>query len=296
MVEGRSVNMPLVEDFAKTANRRGWAVKVIGGIDYRKIGENDFEDLFSDYVVYRALCPSTVSERERLKEWLRRSGKVVININEAGGVAMSADKFFQHGVMMNEATLREHILPAYLVRNKEEVRELIDEGKMRFPFIIKKVIGTTGKGIVLMRDEAALEKYADGFSDVFVEPYVEADFEWRVFVMGEKAVGVMRKEITETEEVDFRARSRGEKRSKEEDEEILRTVGDLAVAAAKALNEEYAGVDIVREKATGRYYVLESNAGAGWMNHFTEVTGVNIGDKVIDWFEEKAKERGELLN
>lgn len=287
------VNMPLVEDFKKTAERRGWAVKVVGGIDYRRIGENDFSDLFSDYVVYRAMAPSTVSERERLKEWLRRSGKVVININEAGGVAMSADKFFQHGVMMNEPALRGHVPQAYLVRNKGEIRELINEGRMRFPFIIKKIIGTTGKGIVLIRDEEALEKYAGGFSEVFVEPYVEGDFEWRVFVMGEEAVGVMRKEIIEAGEVDFRARSRGENRAEEEDEAVLGTVSDLAVKVAKALGEEYAGVDIIREKATGRYFVLESNAGAGWMNRFTEVTGVNIGDKVIDWFEAKARERGE---
>ena len=45
---------------------------------------------------------------------------------------------------------------------------------------------------------------------------------------------------------------------------------------------------------TTKYYVLETNNTAGWQNLFFETTGVNIAEKMVDWFDDMSvlKEEG----
>ncbi|MBQ1453832.1 MAG: hypothetical protein IIZ23_07675, partial [Ruminococcus sp.] len=131
------------------------------------------------------------------------------------------------------------------------------------------------------------------FQNYVIEQYIEPECDWRVFVMGGTAVGIMRK-FGDPEHLDnFVAWSSGRFRRKEDDQDTIEALSRIACRTAAVSRLEYTGVDIIRDKNTKKYYILETNFAAGWMNGFTATTGVKIPELVLDWLSDRgdAKEK-----
>lgn len=296
LVEGRKINYRTVNDMKEQTAKTGWGFSLLEHIDQDTIDRCDFDKYFSDYVLWRDLDNSVDAVSVmRILSWLNKSDKITVNTNYVGGRSFNSDKYYQHSLYGMDKFLAKYTPVVQKVKNKDDVRRKIKEGKLKYPIVLKECFGTAGKGIVLVNGDEQLDRLNDKWMSIIAEPYIVADYDWRVFVVGGVAVGAMRKEIDQDRPGDFVAKSAGSKeKQKEEDPEILLELSRIACRMAAVCGLEYTGCDIIRDKYTGRFYVLETNNSAGWQNRFNEITGLNMGQILIEYFDDMSilKEEG----
>jgi ribosomal protein S6--L-glutamate ligase len=174
--------------------------------------------------------------------------------------------------------------------NPEEIEVLVEElgGP---PIVIKLARGTHGRGVVLAETRKAAKSVLQGFyvmeeegTNILLQEYIEeaegADI--RAFVVGGKVIASMERRSSGE---DFRSNiHQGGTGSpvKLTDEERK-----VAVKAAKAMGLNIAGVDLIRSKRGS--LVLEVNPSPGFA--IEQITGRNVGEKIIEYIELNAKRR-----
>ena len=191
---------------------------------------------------------------------------------------------------MLDPFLEQYALPTFEAKNKSNILAYVEAGRVHFPFVLKPRLGTTGEGIVLVKEPKDLDKINNLYTYV-IEQYIEPECDYRVFVIGGTAVGIMRKTGDHRNPGDFKIWSSGRNRYPEKDPETISILSDIATRAAAISRLEYTGIDIIKEKGTGKYYLLETNFAAGWGNRFIETTHANIPAFTLDWFEDMEKGR-----
>lgn len=283
IIEGRPENQKISEDLKMAAEKRGWEFRQIKSINSDKLARFDLSDLPLDYVIFRNLTGNNYAEAERLLYYLKKRGSIIMNGAPVGARAATSDKHFQQGLFLLDPFLRPHALPTYEAKNKPNIMSYINGKRVTFPIVLKYRYGTTGKNITLIKDETELNKIKD-FNNLLIEQYIEPECDYRVFVIGGKPVGIMRKTGDKDHPEDFIAWSAGRHKFIEEDPETIKVLNQIAVRAAEVSGLDYAGVDILKAAKTKKFYILETNFAAGWMN-FIPVTKINIPDFIIDWFE-----------
>ena len=292
VVEGRDANGKVVKDLGAAIEKAGWKFHHLRGINPIKMAKMEFDDVPLENIIFRDLSQNTHFDMARLKKWVDKNYKVAINMDAVGGRASTSDKYFQHGLFLLDDELKKHTLPLFQVDTAADVEALIEHGELEYPVVLKPRFGTAGRGIKLARNRDELfGAYQGPQSGILAEQYVEADHDWRVFVMGGTAVGIMKKTGDPEHPEDFRMWSGGKTKAREEDSEIIDKISHLACKAADVSKLEYTGVDIIQDKRTKKFYVLETNFAAGWQNRFIETTGENIAERTVEWVIDRAKIR-----
>lgn len=258
-----------------------------------------------------------ISEDEILSgEADRRFGECVLWRNSAlaGGALLAGAAYLEKRIVINTATYRrpstssklyqqamlaatpglsQYALPTRFARSAEELRAVMGDADFDFPVVLKPDMGTNGVGIYLLQnmEDAGGIDWKNG---LLVSPYLENDGDYRVFVLGGVAYGAM-KRIGNDNPADFVAKSAGVQKLRAENVEIETKLREIAVQTALLLGLEYAGVDILRESGTDRYYVLDVNVSGGWQNGYRETTGVDVPRELVQWFVERdALRNGDL--
>lgn len=285
VIEGRVKNLPMVKGFAAAAKKRGWDFCQLDLINSDKIARLDFSDIPLDFVVFRDLSRNNYYESERVTEYLLRHDTIGINMNVTGKRSATSDKHYQHGLFLLDPFLKEYTLPSFEAKFAANVRAYLAWNRVHYPIVLKARHGTAGKDIILINSDADLEK-VKSFDNMIIEQYIKPECDYRIFVIGGVAVGVMRKSALAADPGDFKAWSAGREKSLETDPATLDILSEIATRAAAISRLEYAGVDVLKAKDTGKYYLLETNFAAGWANHFISTTNVDIPSLVIDWFED----------
>jgi tetrahydromethanopterin:alpha-L-glutamate ligase len=141
--------------------------------------------------------------------------------------------------------------------------------------VAKPLFGAQGRGLRRIDSAAVLPDPAEGFNGVlYLQHYVGRDDGWRdfrVFVVGEVAVAAMARRgaswITNV--------ARG---GTCEPAAVAGRLGDLAVAASRAVGTAYCGVDLI-ENAEGELVVLEVNSMPAWKG-LQSVAEIDIADRI----------------
>lgn len=288
LVVGWDTDNPLHDEIIDAAHSLGWDTQAVVRIDQDDMAENELSSYFSDYVLWRrSMFDATDYENNRVQYWINNQCYAPMNTHIIGSSLISSDKYFQHGVFSMDRRLSDYVLPMYAVGSCGEVKELLRQGKMEFPFLIKDRIGSIGKGITLVRNMEELDNYGGGWHVMAIEPYVEAECDWRVFVIGGVAIGMMRKYGDPDHPENFEAKSGGRRRANETRPLVRAKLAKIAEDVAAVMHLEYAGVDIIQDKNTGKYYVLEVNLAAGWRNRFVETTGASVAMALAKWFQSR---------
>ena len=154
--------------------------------------------------------------------------------------------------------------------------------------VIKPLFGSQGEGVRLLTHDSPLpvpmQEHVDGL--YYLQSYIDSGegvwHDYRVFVINGKAVAAMsRHGASWVNNVAQGGRC-----------EAIATEGDiaeLAIAAAKAVEIDYCGVDIIRDKK-GRLYVLEVNSIPAWKG-LQAVSDLNIAQALVDDFCSKFDSR-----
>jgi len=155
------------------------------------------------------------------------------------------------------------------------------------PVVIKLLEGTQGIGVVLAETRKAAESVIEAFmglkADILVQEYIKeaggADI--RCLVIGDKVIAAMKRQAGEGE---FRSNlHRGGTASLIR---ITPTERKTAVAAAKAMGLNVAGVDLLRSSRGP--LVMEVNSSPG-LEGIENATGKNVAGLIIEFMEKQAR-------
>jgi RimK family alpha-L-glutamate ligase len=207
--------------------------------------------------------------------------------NQARAIERTVDK------AMTSFLLREHqvMTPATWAcesrQQAETVRQQAAQNNQQL--VLKPLFGSQGQGVRKLEAEEALpvpmQQYVDGvyyFQELIETADVPHDY--RVFVVAGKVVSTMRR-LGSGFVNNVAAGGRCE--AVEADD----AMAEIALKAAKAVDIDYCGVDVI-QAATGEYYVLEVNSIPAWRG-LQSVTNFNIAEVLVDDFLQKLSEGGE---
>jgi tetrahydromethanopterin:alpha-L-glutamate ligase len=141
--------------------------------------------------------------------------------------------------------------------------------------VAKPLFGAQGRGLRRIERAADLPDPAEGLGGVlYLQHYVGRDSEWRdfrVFVVGDVAVAAMARRgaswITNV--------ARG---GSCEAAAVAGRLGELAIAASRAVGTAYCGVDLI-ENGDGELVVLEVNSMPAWKG-LQGVADIDIADRI----------------
>jgi ribosomal protein S6--L-glutamate ligase len=159
------------------------------------------------------------------------------------------------------------------------------ENMFEYPLVLKPVLGRKGKSVYKVENKEELvvrtnEILEDSLA-VVVREFIPNDGDIRVFTVGYRAIGAMKRIPPEE---DFRSNisvgGRGEKFDLEKNSEVRK----LAEKASFITRTEVAGVDIIIDKLSGKCYVLEVNPSPQFEG-LEKYTGVNAAMEIIKYFE-----------
>lgn len=231
----------------------GYDLKDYQGVIVRAIPEGSLEQIiFRVDVLHR----------------LERAGIQVINSPKS--IERTVDKFF------TSSLLKEAGIPT----PKTVVTERMDNAMEAFiemrDVLVKPLFGSSGNGIVRVADpdlayrvfKALKLTRAVYYIQEFI-PHYNQDI--RAFVVGEKVVAAM---IRSADNWKTNIASGGMAREIHLDAEEY----EFSIRAARAVETDYAGVDIIRSEE-GRYFVVEVNSIPGWSG-LQKVVSINIAEKI----------------
>jgi|WetSurMetagenome_2_1015567.scaffolds.fasta_scaffold05184_2 ribosomal protein S6--L-glutamate ligase len=156
--------------------------------------------------------------------------------------------------------------------------------KISFPVIAKPIDGQKGQGIEKIESkERYLSFFAKNKKGYLCQEFLKIDYDIRVLVVNGKALGAMKRHIIPGD-----YRSNASLGAKTEKIDLTKELAALALKAAKVMDYEIAGVDIIEHDE--KLYVLEINSAPQWQK-FKEVTGINPAEAIIGYSLDKHKRK-----
>lgn len=155
------------------------------------------------------------------------------------------------------------------------------------PMIVKPCDGYQGKGIVKIDSkkelmETAADFFAKNNQGFYFQEYIEILHEYRVFVIGGRALGAVEKIAPEG--CIAKNYSLGASFVQVERPEVVAMAEDVC----QKTETNFSGVDIIEDEK-GILYLLECNRSPQFMG-FKKATGIKVEEKIIDYFAEKFKD------
>jgi ribosomal protein S6--L-glutamate ligase len=172
---------------------------------------------------------------------------------------------------------------AHSSKRNEDVEKLIDIVGGT-PLIIKLARGSLGVGVVLAETRSAAKAIIQAFYsqevNILVQEFIEeaSGSDVRVFIVGGKIVGAMKRQAPEGE-----FRSNIHLGAKGESIKLTRAERNISLSAARAMNLDIAGVDLLQSERGP--LVMEVNAFPG-LEGIEAATGQDISSEVIRYIEE----------
>jgi RimK family alpha-L-glutamate ligase len=165
---------------------------------------------------------------------------------------------------MTSFLLHRHGVPTpdtWAVESAEQARVVVAaEARPGRPLVLKPLFGSQGRGLLLIESADALPPAAEMDNVFYLQRFVAGPTagwrDWRVFVVGERAVAAMIRHGVEW-------RTNAARGAQCEGAAATGLLAELAVAAARAVGAGYAGVDIIAD-AAGQLLVLEVNSMPAW--------------------------------
>lgn len=195
--------------------------------------------------------------------------------NKAQAIDLCDDKMLTHITLANHGIKMPKTISGplnYSSRISEEFsRKIFDH--LSLPIVAKTNFGSMGKGVTLLKTKQEFLDYEEKMKTLprFYQEYIASSsgFDYRIIVIGGKAVATMRRENTDG---DFRSNiALGGNGIKVD---LPQHYIDLAEKAARILDLDYCGVDIL-EGGDGEPILCEVNSNA-FLEGIEKATGINI--------------------
>lgn len=283
--DGDAISPFMADDLKRAALERGLYFRLLKCISHSDLFDDDvMNKIFEDgsITILRNMPKNTVTNIIEVGEWLGKNNRVKLNFDAIGGINASNDKQFQQFIFKNDPRTADNVLLSYEVFSKEETLRLIKTKKVSYPFVLKPAYGSLGYGIELIEKESDLDSIVN-YQGMIAQNFVDSDYDWRVYVVGGVAVGAVRRGGKDEIQHDFHVYANGMEKECEDNPEVLKELYRIASNMAAVAGLEYTGCDIIRDKNSGKYYILETNTAATWEGHYNEIIGVDLAGLLVEW-------------
>ncbi len=175
--------------------------------------------------------------------------------------------------------------PTMITENPFSAKRFMEEhGKAVF----KPLMGSLGLGSTLVNDPEIAFHITRSLINVNIPSYLQSyiekpGYDIRAFVVGDQVVGAMKRKSTYWK-TNIAQGAIGENLDIKKYPEIE----ELSIKSTKILKLDYAGVDIIYDKNTEKYYVIEVNAFPQWRG-LKQATGVDPAIHIIKHLVDKIK-------
>ena len=235
-----------------------------------------------DAVLVRGIAGGTfeqVTKRLGVLHALRELGVPVYN--DARAIERSVDKSMT-SLLLHAAGVATP--PTWAMESAAQAQRLVmRESAAGRALVLKPLFGSQGKGLQLVGHvdgvHVPLPELKGAYGSLaylqrFIAPISAPGFDWRVLVIGGRAVTAM-KRVSEHWIHNVKQGALCEPC------ELTPALAEIAEAAARTLQMDYAGVDILPEGAPDALRVLEVNGVAAWQG-LQRVTPFNIARAIVD--------------
>ena len=236
-----------------------------------------FDGGLPDAVIVRSIAAGSFEAITRRLGVLHALGRLSVPVwNSAQAIERCVDKSMTTFLLENAGLPTP---PTFCVEGFSAAEEIARRELPRTRLVLKPLFGAQGRGIRLIRGLADLPPLEEVNDVYYLQHYVPRagppfrDF--RVFVCAGKAVAMMSRR-GEDWITNVNRGAAPEQISGHGETELA----ELAIAAAEAVETDFAGVDIV-PAADGRLFVVEVNSMPAWSG-LQSVVAVNIADAIAD--------------
>ena len=202
----------------------------------------------------------------------------IYSTQTASGIRAAANKFETHQKLSIAGIKTPKTIFA---KSPKHIKFLIEKiGNL--PAIAKTVKGSLGLGVMILKDveqtNSTLEALYHNQVETLLQSFVDSKAQdIRAIVCGDEVIASMQRT---GKKGDFRANvSRG---GTGEKIELSKEDKELCVRAAKSINLNVAGVDLIKD-AEGNSYIIEINAAFGMQ--IQEITKIDVAGKIIEHIE-----------
>lgn len=169
------------------------------------------------------------------------------------------------------------IIPSLMSNNYDTVKNFIDE--TNFPILTKPINGKQGREIL---QHSSLESILDVVNKseipLIIQPMIPNDGDYRVWILKDKVIGVIKRSPNAEGEFRSNISLGGTAQVASLPDDVL----DMAIKSAQILDLDMAGVDIIQDVNTKKYYIMEVNA-APQFNGFMATTGINLFEVITKY-------------
>lgn len=211
----------------------------------------------------------------------------IYSTQTAGGIRTASDKM-ETSQKLSIAGVK---TPNTLFASSPKHIKFLIEKVGNLPAICKTVKGSLGVGIMILNDvlqtNTTLEALYKANVDVLLQSFIDGGFkDIRAIVCGNEVIASMQRTGKKN---DFRANvSQGGTGIKID---LTQEQKDLCIAAAKSINLEICGVDLMNDK-NGNNYIIEVNSAYGMK--IQQITGIDISGRIIEHIEKNYKRGGNI--
>jgi len=238
--------------------------------------EQDIADF--DAVLFRAINRH-ITEAKITACYMKNRKRIVVDEILAKG-NYEYHKFFMHSCLLSKNIPQP--LTFYAL-NIENIKRAVN--KIKPPFVVKHIKEMHGRSNFRFDSE---KEILDFFSQnkkqrlghYIIQEWHPSKYYYRTLVLNNKVLGIM-------ERISLHCQDRPQiplsQRSKKA--ELTSALKKLSLKTAQAMDIEFAGLDIMPDK-NNELQVLEINRSPRF-KRFTQVTGVNVAEKMINYIEQK---------
>lgn len=195
-----------------------------------------------------------------------------------------ANKYFQQFFFQKHSRLA--AIPSFVASDKEKFLLLLKKKRLQYPFIAKKLISSTGKDVFLIRTEKDLSRFLENPQKYVFQPFVPNSCDFRVFVVGKKVLGIIRRERVNPEEFRNNISQGGKATALTPQDKNFTKLSRLALEVMKIFKLDIGGVDVILDSETGILHFMEINTIPDWEG-FQKATKVIVSDEIIQYCKQK---------
>ncbi len=213
-----------------------------------------------------------VTTRLNILHMLKLQGSKVYNDGRA--IERTVDKAMTSFLLHQAGIATPH---TWVCESRRQAHSVIQaETKNNQQLVIKPLFGSQGQGVRLIDARTALPLPMDSFVDgvFYLQTFIEAPHDYRVFVVNNRAIAAMRRSGADW----LHNVAQGAQCEASDESDVM----NLAVQAAKVLDIAYCGIDIIRDRE-GELWVLEVNSIPAWRG-LQGVASVDVAQVLADDF------------
>ncbi len=249
-----------VQEQIKVAQRRGIELQVLTIRSDNLIFEELEKQIEGDVILWNTTdSPPYHNYKNAGALYFASKGKIVLN--EVYRVfPLTRFKYYQyaHAHAFSDMNLATTIIG----QTPSDILVQMPKQNMDFPIIAKPSFGSKGDGIYLLKTKEELEKATFPIGEYIFQNFIDNDGDYRVFAIGGVPLGMVRR--VSGKESFLNNLSQGGSAHKITDPHQRTILQNIASEAATLFQIHTAGVDIMHEPATTKYYFQEVNTIPNW--------------------------------